>query len=67
MEKIKATFIKGKKYWVVYTDDIPGAMSQGKTVEEAEKNLIDAIMELRKADTSSVIKEKEIIIQEVFA
>ncbi|MDA8053514.1 MAG: type II toxin-antitoxin system HicB family antitoxin [Deltaproteobacteria bacterium] len=68
MKKIKATFVKGKKYWVAYTDDIKGAMSQGRTIEEAEANLIDAIHELQKSeDISSVIKEKEIIIKESFA
>ncbi len=58
MEKIPAA----------YTDDIKGAMSQGKTIEEAEANLIDAIHKLQKSeDVSSVIKEKEFIIKEAFA
>jgi predicted RNase H-like HicB family nuclease len=66
--KIKVHFVKGKKYWVAYTDDIKGAMSQGKTIEEAEVNLLDAISELQKSgDVSSVIKEKEIIIKEAIA
>ncbi len=68
MEKIKATFVKDGKWWVAYTDNIPGAMTQGKTIEEAEANLIDAIRELQESnDVSSVIKEKEIIIKESFA
>ena len=45
-ETIKATFVKDGKWWVAYTDDIPGAMTQGKTIEEAEKSLIEVIKEL---------------------
>ena len=36
-ETIKATFVKDGKWWVAYTDDIPGAMTQGKTIKEAEE------------------------------
>ena len=59
MEKIKATFVKDGKWWVAYTDDIPGAMTQGKTIEEAEKNLIEVIKELESfKDDSEIIYEK---------
>ena len=62
MEKIKATFVKDGKWWVAYTDDIPGAMTQGKTIEEAEKNLIEVIKELESfKDDSEIIYEKVLI------
>jgi predicted RNase H-like HicB family nuclease len=62
MEKIKATFVKDGKWWVAYTDDIPGAMTQGKTIEEAEKNLIEVIKELESfKDDSGIIYEKVLI------
>ena len=61
MEKIKAAFVKDGKWWVAYTDDIPGAMTQGKTIEEAEKNLIEVIKELESfKDDSEIIYEKVI-------
>ena len=61
MEKIKATFVKDGKWWVAYTDDIPGAMTQGKTIEEAEKNLIEVIKELESfKDVSEIVHEKVI-------
>ncbi len=41
--KIQANFVKDGKWWVAWTADVPGALTQGKTVEEARENLIDAI------------------------
>ncbi len=45
--KIKATFVKDGKWWVAWTDDVPGALTQGLTIEEARENLIDAIREIQ--------------------
>ena len=68
MEKIKATFVKDGKWWVAYTDDIPGAMTQGKTIEEAEKNLIEVIKELESfRDNSEIIYEKIIDLKKATA
>ncbi|MCL4546358.1 MAG: type II toxin-antitoxin system HicB family antitoxin [Deltaproteobacteria bacterium] len=68
MEKIKATFVKDGKWWVAYTDDIPGAMTQGKTIEEAEKNLIEVIKELESfKDDSEIIYEKVIDLKKATA
>jgi hypothetical protein len=33
--KIKATFVQDGKWWVAWTDDVPGALTQGATLEEA--------------------------------
>ncbi len=41
--KIQANFVKDGKWWVAWTEDVPGALTQGKTVDEARENLIDAI------------------------
>ncbi len=41
--KIRAIFVKDGKWWVAWTEEVPGALTQGKTVEEAGKNLIDAV------------------------
>jgi len=68
MEKIKAVFVKDGKWWVAYTDDIPGAMTQGKTIEEAEKNLLEVIKELGDfKDVSGIIREKSIDLKKALA
>lgn len=46
--KIKATFVRDGKWWVAWTDDVPGSLTQGKTIEEAKENLIDAVHEMQK-------------------
>jgi len=33
--KIQANFVKDGKWWVAWTEDVPGALTQGKTVDEA--------------------------------
>ena len=39
----KATFLKRKSWWVAWSEDVPGALTQGKTLAAAKKNLRDAI------------------------
>jgi len=46
--KINAVFVKDGEWWVAWTDDVPGATTQGKTMAEARGNLIDAIQEIQK-------------------
>ena len=45
--KVKATFVKDGEWWVGWTDDVPGALTQGKTIKEAKENLIDAVLEIQ--------------------
>lgn len=63
--KIKAVFIKDGDWWVAWTDDVPGALTQGKTIEEARENLIDAITEMRKPVDLSALPKREIILEEI--
>jgi predicted RNase H-like HicB family nuclease len=63
--KIKATFVKDGKWWVAWTDDVPGAMTQGKTIEEAKENLIDAIHEMQKPIDLSSLPKREVILEEI--
>lgn len=38
-----ATFLKRDRWWVGWSEDVPGALTQGKTLTEAKANLRDAI------------------------
>ena len=38
-----AVFVKRKKWWVAYVEEIPGAATQGVTLEEARENLKEAV------------------------
>ena len=62
--KIQASFVQDGKWWVARTDDIPGALTQGATLEEARENLIDAVRMIREpVDLSKLPKIKLVIEQ----
>ncbi|QWR78793.1 type II toxin-antitoxin system HicB family antitoxin [Candidatus Magnetomonas plexicatena] len=63
--KIKALFVKDGDWWVAWTDDVPGAMTQGQTIEEARENLIDAIMEMQKPYSIETLPKREVILEEI--
>ena len=39
----RAIFLKRKNWWVGRSEDVPGALTQGKTLAEVKVNLRDAI------------------------
>jgi predicted RNase H-like HicB family nuclease len=43
MKTYRATFLKRPRWWVAWCEDVPGAVTQGKTLAEAKANLRDAI------------------------
>ncbi len=63
--KIKATFAKDGKWWVAWTEDVPGALAQGSTLEEARENLIDAVREMRKPVDLSSLPGREVVVEEL--
>ena len=38
-----AIFEKHEEWWVAYVEELPGAQTQGKTLEEARENLKEAV------------------------
>lgn len=68
MQTINVVFERDEDWWVATAVEIPGAFSQGKTIDEARENLLDAIRELLFArrelleeeilDATEVIREK---------
>lgn len=43
MEKFTAVFEQEGDWWMAYVEELPGANTQGKTLEEARTNLREAI------------------------
>ena len=41
--RYRASFLHRGKWWIAWTDDLPGALTQGRTLDEARENLKDAI------------------------
>ncbi len=48
--KLTAVFQKSPYGYIGYVEDLPGANTQGKTLEETKKNLIEAIMLVSEAN-----------------
>ncbi len=46
IQQFHAIFEKDGQWWVASAVEIPGAFSQGKTIEAARENLLDAVREL---------------------
>lgn len=63
MEKFTALFERGDQgWWVATCPEVPGAITQGRTVEEARENLKDAIhlmLEDMREDAQEELKDKE--------
>ena len=56
--KFTAIIEKGENGWFVgQVEELPAAISQGKTIEELKENLLDAVKLL--LDTNKEITEKE--------
>ncbi len=63
--KIKATFVKDGEWWVAWSEDVPGALTQGKTIEEAKENLIDAIHEMQRPIDISSLPNTDVVLEEI--
>lgn len=67
--KLTAFIEKSKDGWYVgQIQEFPAAISQGKTIRELKKNLLDALRELMKANSEEVKKNykgKEILKEEL--
>jgi predicted RNase H-like HicB family nuclease len=65
---VEAHFLDRGKWWVAWTDDVPGAVTQGQTLDEARENLKDAIALMREpVDLESLSPESGKLVHERLA
>jgi len=61
-----AHFLDRGKWWVAWTDDVPGAVTQGRTLREARENLKDAIsLMLEPVDDKTLRSRSKHLVHEV--
>ena len=63
-ETLTAIFEKSPQGYIGYVEELPGANTQGATLEETKRNLIEAIhlvLEANRQLSEEVISEKEVI------
>ncbi len=58
-----AVFEKDGDWWVAYVEELPGACTQGATLEEARENLKEAVQLILEANRE--LAEKEIAGKQV--
>jgi predicted RNase H-like HicB family nuclease len=64
--KYASNFLHRGDWWVAWTDDLPGALTQGRTLEEARENLKDAIaLMLEPVALATLPKAKTRLVREV--
>ncbi len=68
MEKFTAVFEQDGEWWIGYLEELPGANTQGRSLEEARENLKDAVRLLITANrelTRRELQGKTIIREEL--
>ena len=68
MEKFTAVFEQDGDWWIGYLEELPGANTQGRTLDEARENLKDAVRLLIAANrelTRRELQGKTIIREEL--
>jgi predicted RNase H-like HicB family nuclease len=43
MERFTAVYEQADDWWIAYVEELPGANTQGETVDEARENLKEAV------------------------
>jgi predicted RNase H-like HicB family nuclease len=59
MEKFTAIFEQDKEWWIGYVEELPGANTQGHTLEEARENLKEAVQLIIEANRELARRETE--------
>ncbi len=66
MSEYHASYLHRGKWWVAWSDDVPGALAQGRTLDAARKNLKDAIgLMLQPVNLSALPRAKTKLIREI--
>ena len=66
--KFTAVFEKDGDWWIGYVEELPGANSQGKSLEETRENLKEAItmvIEANREITKRETEGKEVIKEQI--
>lgn len=70
MERFTAVFEQDGEWWVGYVEELPGANTQGRTLDEARENLQEAVrlviaanreLARREAEGREVIREELVL------
>jgi len=63
-----AVYQKTKDWWIAFVEELPGANTQGKTIDEARENLMEAvelILESNRELSERKLMGKDVIREEL--
>ncbi len=66
--KLNAVFENRGKFWIAYVEELPGANSQGATLDEARENLAEAVQLVLETNQELARKEfegKDVVREEI--
>jgi len=72
VEKFTAVFEQHGEWWIAYVEELPGANTQGRTLEEARENLKEAVrliieanreLARQSAEGKQVIREQIVVTE----
>ncbi len=69
MEKFTAVYERDGEWWIGFAEELPGANTQGRTLEEARENLVEAVQLVLQANREITRREtegKNVIREEIF-
>lgn len=66
MDRLTAVFEQDGEWWVGSVEELPGALTQGRTIEEARENLREAVLLILEANRELARREAEghVVIRE---
>ena len=59
MDRFTAVFEQDGEWWVGSVEELPGALTQGRTLEEARENLREAVLLILEANRELARREAE--------
>ncbi len=68
MEKFTAVYERDGEWWIGFVEELPGANTQGKTLDEARENLAEAIHLVLEANREIARREtvgRDVIREEI--
>jgi predicted RNase H-like HicB family nuclease len=68
MEKFTAVYERDGDWWIGFVEELPGANTQGRTLEEARENLVEAVHLILEANREIARREtagREVIREEL--
>jgi predicted RNase H-like HicB family nuclease len=69
MEKFTAVYERDGDWWIGFVEELPGANTQGRTLEEARENLVEAvhlILEANREIARRGTEGRDVIREEIF-